>query len=180
MFETFCVECGRGEDEGVSVLQEGGAREASVDQMPQEAVETEFHCRHCETFEVVRSGVMPTRRAECFDLREDSTGESLTVKVGSKEIPFIDIDEQFATSTHYTTSGVRSTARVHTVHINAVNPPTLQKGSHCLVIGDYLNEEMVLNKIRYHDQSRRTLEFRRILDRTDDQEDGVQRRMAHS
>jgi hypothetical protein len=166
MFEAFCVECGRGEEEGVLVVQNNGATESGLDQMPGEAIRTKFTCTYCDVSECVETGVMPTKRAAKFELRETESDDTLTVRVDSTEISFVDIDEQRSSSTHYTSAGIRNTARIHRVHIHAVNPPTIEKGKHRLKIGEYLDAEMTLTSVRYYEGHHRTLEFQRVLDRT--------------
>lgn len=164
MIEAFCINCGHGEtDDTVHRKERKSSVRDGIDTMESKAVETHFHCDECGIDEVIDKGVLAIKATDNFDLRERPVDNGLAVTVDSKSIEFTDIDEQIATSTHYTTAGARSTSRVHIVHVHAVNPPTLSKGSHNVQIGEYLDEEMTLTDIRYRDNKRRTLKFQRDL-----------------
>jgi len=166
MLETFCTECGKGERDGsVKVLEKPSELEASsLDQMPLESGSTIFQCDNCGFDEEISTRVTPTSHTTNFELREDNQGNNLHVTIDSKEICFLDIDEQISTATHYTNSGVKSTSRTHRLYIHAIDPPSLSKGGHRVRIGDYIDEEITLRDIRYHDSTKRTLKFFRPLD----------------
>lgn len=55
---------------------------------------------------------------------------------------------------------------MHHLHIHVLNPPTLTKNSaHHVEIEGYLDSDMMLVGIDYHDSKRRTLKFVRGLDK---------------
>lgn len=164
MIEVFCSNCGKGESDGIVKRYERSAGiHDGIDSMESETIETHFSCKHCGIHEIVEQGALAIKQSQNFHLRESTNSSRLVVRINSDPIKFTEIDEQIATSTHYTTAGARSTSRVHIVHIHAVNPPTLSKGRYNVTIGKHLDEEMFLTDIRYTDSNRRTLKFHRNL-----------------
>lgn len=164
MIEAFCVNCGHGESDGdVRRTDACENRQNTIDGQHSDTVQTVLHCDHCGTHEEVSQGTLAVERSEEFDLRECSTGGGITVKIDSEDVEITEIDEQVATSVHYTTAGVRSSSRRHLVHIHAVNPPTISKGRHHVQIEDSVDAEMMLADIDYRDENHRTLKFHRDL-----------------
>jgi hypothetical protein len=164
MIEAFCVDCGHGESDGDVIREDAnGTTQSSIDATPSDTVQTVLQCKVCDKREIIDNGSLAVEQSTGFDLRECPNGEQLSVSIDSQEVDFTDIDEQVATSVHYTSAGVRSSARVHLVHIYAVNPPTLSKGWHTVEVADSVDAEMMLAEIDYRDENHRTLKFQRDL-----------------
>ncbi len=165
MFTTYCTECGAPEGEGVMVLREDTeTRKTSPNLTISEDIRTTFYCENCDIEETVNTGVLPEKDATYFEYRSTSIEESMSAQIDNQEISFEGVDEQIAENAYYTPDGVRGTSKVHHVHIHACNPPSISKGKHRVVIGDYIDEEMILGTVRYHDDKSRTLKFFRSLD----------------
>lgn len=166
MFIVRCQECGTTEETDVIVLKEDTkTRETNPDTTISEDIKTTFYCEQCDLEETVHTGVLPESKASHFESCRTSSGERLTVQIDGQEVSYRDVDEQIAENTYYTSEGVRGTSRVHHVHIhlNAQSLPSFSKGKHRVKISDYVDEEMILGDVRYHDERNRTLKFFRSL-----------------
>lgn len=167
MFTVGCKECGTTEGSGVIVLKEDTkTRETNPDTTISEDIRTTFYCEQCDLQETVHTGVLPESKAKYFESRRASVEDRLSVRIDGQEVPYRDVDEQIAENAYYTSEGVRGTSKVHHVHIHlrAQELPSFSKGKHRVEIGDYVDEDMILGDIRYHDSYNRTLKFFRSLD----------------
>lgn len=165
MFKIRCLSCGTLEDEGVRVQKylngEGVPKRSETlgDQLI-----TEYRCDPCDVVERIQEGNLPELEAEHFDsVWVDDNCSSTALLVDGDEIQFESIDEQYAENSHYTPEGIRGTSTVHHLHVHAIDPPTLSKGSHEVEIGNFIDDEFVLASIRYHDDTHRTLKFYRSV-----------------
>jgi hypothetical protein len=167
MFIVCCSECGATEEDGVIVLKEDTeSRETNPNTTISEDIRTTFYCKECEREETIDTGILPESKANYFESRRISVENQLSVRIDDQEVPYRDVDEQITKNTYYTQEGIRSTSRVHHVHIHlhSEDIPTFSKGKHSVEIGDFVSEDMILGDIRYHDERNRTLKFFQSLD----------------
>jgi len=164
MFQTSCTECGATEDEGVVVQRiDQENRENNPSRTISEDLHTVFYCSVCDLREKVETGILPEKHTAHFESKRVAEGERLTVLVDGREIPFQSVDEQVSENAYYSPEGVRSTSRIHHVHIHAKEPPTVSKGKHRIEVGDWIDAQMILGDVRYHNSGNRTLKFFRSL-----------------
>ncbi|WP_435143771.1 hypothetical protein [Halobaculum sp. P14] len=170
MFEVRCLSCGATEGDGVRVIREPQAHVATGgDRMLSEHLKTTFSCSTCSTSVTVNTGVHPTSRTTEFETVESRTESSLKLFVDNREISFESVDEKFSKDFHYTPQGVGGSSYVHHLHIQVFDPPTIRKGVHKVQLGELIETEMTLGKIRYHDDQHRTLKFyKRISENPED------------
>lgn len=165
MFRVECMACGGLENECVRVEK---ARKASAKTMPRSTVSkrvrTTFRCERCDIEEEIATGVLPASKATSFRKVRASKEDRLTVAVSGTEIEFVGVDESYNQDANYTANGVQGTSTVYHVHIHAYDPPTISKGVHHVRVGGFIDEEMRLGDIRYHDDTERTLKFYKVLD----------------
>lgn len=179
MFSIHCTECDSSQGEGVVILKEDNkSRKISPDTTISQDITTTFYCGNCCLEETVETGVLPETKATHFESRCSSAEKSMEIQVDDEEISFQSVDEQLAENAYYTSDGVRGTSKVHHIHIHAQNPPTISKGKHRVQIGDYVDHEMILGGVRYHDENNRTLKFFRALD--DDVMEPLDRETNHA
>lgn len=166
MFETFCTECGGGEVGGPVVVErtELDQRETNPDLMLSEDYRVEFECRDCDIAESVETDVFPEGKTDHFYSRNYTEGTPTKLRIDGTPVQFKDIDEK-TTESALIRHGDVTTSRMRHVHVHALNAPTFTQGNaHRVQIAGYLDEEMMLGDIRYHDGKHRTLKFFRGLD----------------
>lgn len=164
MFTVRCVECGSREGSGVTVSKtDQQHRESNPDATISSDIKTVFRCDTCDITEEVNTGILPAKDTDHFSSEKDSTGPDMVVTIDGSPISYESIDEKVTESAYYNPEGVRGTSKIHHVHVHARNPRTISKGKHHLEVGEYIDQEMVLSDVRYHDQNSRTLKFFRSL-----------------
>lgn len=165
MFKIRCLGCGTIGDEDVCVQKfENEDRVAKRGETIGDQLITEYRCDSCGIVERIQGGVLPELEADNFDsVWVEGCSSSTRAFIDGAEIQFESIDEQHAENTHYTPEGIRGTSTVHHLHVHAINPPPLSKGSHTVEIGNTIDGEFVLASIRYRDSTRRTLKFYRSV-----------------
>lgn len=166
-FETYCTLCG---------ATTGGTDAVTVTRIQQENTDTNpnltlsqdqevtFECSNCDIEETINTGIYPEGETEYFESRVKPDGDPTTLLIDGKEVQYREIDDQIVESALIKHDGT-TTSRVHHLHVHAVNPPTFTTNSaHHVEIEGYLNQDMMLGDIRYHDSKYRTLRFFRGLD----------------
>ena len=165
MFTVRCIGCGATEESGVTIFKEDTkTRETNPDSTISTDIETTFHCKHCDQTETVKTGIIPEKNADYFETVKEPTEEQMEVLIDGTSVSYRSVDEQISENAHYNSEGVRGTSKIHHVHIHTYNPPTFSKGKHRVEIGKYINQQMILGDIRYHDSNNRTLKFFRSLE----------------
>lgn len=165
MFQTRCTECGSTEKDHVVVsVERSNSITSSGDRTLSQNLTTAFECNHCSTTATVETGVHPTTHTDKFETVRVGRGDKLQLRIDGQDVEFTGIDEKLSEDAYYTSDGVRGTSRIQHVHVHAREPPTFSKGHHRVEVGDFVDEEMVLGRIRYHDSNHRTLKFYKVLD----------------
>lgn len=166
-FETVCTLCGATDapDDAVTVTR---TQEDNIETNPSltllENERVEFECANCDIHETVHTGVYPEGNTDYFESRKKPDGEPTTLRIDGQEVQYKEIDEQVVESALIRPADT-TTSRMHHLHVHAVNPPTFSTGSaHHIEIDGYLDQDMMLGNIRYHDSKHRTLRFYRKLD----------------
>lgn len=163
---AFCTKCGETQDGPVSVEPDDQwNRTHNPDKTISEDHHVSFRCENCGIEETVESGLFPERLTENFSTR--NPGETTDLRIDEREVLYRSIDEQVVESSYiqYDSTDI-STSRMHHLHIHVLNPPTLtQNSAHHVEIEGYLDSDMMLVDIDYHDSKRRTLKFVRGLDK---------------
>jgi len=164
-YETYCMECGGGEVDGPVVVEqtELDNRQTNPTMMPSADRRTDFECTACDQYETVETGTLPETNADHFGSRKYSENPN-ECRIDEKTVLFRDIDVRVVESMYIDRDGA-ATSRTRNVHVHAVNPPTFTEDSaHHVQISGFVDEDMMLGDIRYHDDTFRTLKFFRGLD----------------
>jgi len=163
--ETFCTQCGGGEDGPVTVERtELDSKQTDPSVMATENYCYEFDCSACDLAEAVETGVFPEKKTENFYVRHVGDNPPTKCLIDGTEVQYRDIDEKVVESTHIRHDDVR-TSRIRHVHVHAINSPTFSTDSaHRVQIAGIVDQKMMLSDIRYHDSKHRTLKFFRGLD----------------
>lgn len=163
-YRTFCTRCGADESGAVSVSKELFETGDSTVMDSVDQYESTLCCANCDITEVVQTGLLPESHTENFGYEYAEAGEELELHIDGERVYYREMDENIVESA-LIAGGSINTSRTHHLHIHAWNPPTLSKNSaHHVEIGGYLDQEMMLVGIRYHDSKNRTLKFHRGLD----------------
>ncbi|WP_256289522.1 hypothetical protein [Halobellus inordinatus] len=165
MFQVRCLNCGATENDRVEVSQSPKSGLAGDgDRTLSQSLKTEFQCSECGATDIVETGVHPTSHSDAFETVRETGESSLELKIDDQAVEFQSIDEKISEDAHYTPDGVQGTSRVRHIHIQVRDPPTFSKGWHTITLGDYIDDDLILGTVRYHDQTHRTLKFYKPLD----------------